>query len=176
MTADHAKAIAEYFAAMMENESKTTTKVLKAVPNDRRDYKPDEKSRTAWELATHVATADLWFIDSICDGAFVWDADGEKTLMAGLKSTDDVVELYSRELPKRIERLRSTPGDQLAQEIDFFGMIKQPAIMFLGMANNHGIHHRGQLAAYLRAMGSKVPSLYGGSADEPLQSQAAQTT
>jgi len=30
------------------------------------------------------------------------------------------------------------------------------------MANNHGIHHRGQLAAYLRALGSKVPAIYGG--------------
>jgi uncharacterized damage-inducible protein DinB len=29
-----------------------------------------------------------------------------------------------------------------------------------------GIHHRGQLTTYLRAMGAKVPSIYGGSADE----------
>ena len=36
---------------------------------------------------------------------------------------------------------------------------------FLGFANNHSIHHRGQLAAYLRAMGSKVPNIYGPSAD-----------
>jgi uncharacterized damage-inducible protein DinB len=174
MTAEQARTIAEYFAGMMENEGGTTTRVLEAVPNDRRDYKPDDKSRSAWELATHLATADLWFIDSICDGAFVWDADGEKKDKAGLQTTDDVVEFYSREFPKRIERLRTTPGEQLAKEIDFFGMMKQPAIMFLGMANNHGIHHRGQLAAYLRAMGSKVPSLYGGSADEPFQAEAAQ--
>ena len=59
--------------------------------------------------------------------------------------------------------------EQLAKEIDFFGMMKQPAIGFVDFANNHGIHHRGQLAAYLRAMGSTVPSIYGGSADEPFQ-------
>jgi uncharacterized damage-inducible protein DinB len=28
------------------------------------------------------------------------------------------------------------------------------------------IHHRGQLTAYLRPMGSKVPSIYGPSADD----------
>ena len=28
------------------------------------------------------------------------------------------------------------------------------------------IHHRGQLATYLRGMGAKVPSIYGPSADE----------
>jgi uncharacterized damage-inducible protein DinB len=30
------------------------------------------------------------------------------------------------------------------------------------------IHHRGQLSAYLRAMGSTVPQIYGPSADEPM--------
>lgn len=44
---------------------------------------------------------------------------------------------------------------------DFFGAFKGPSIWFLGVANNHGIHHRGQLTAYLRAMGSKVPSICG---------------
>jgi uncharacterized damage-inducible protein DinB len=173
MNPEQAKAIAEYFANLMDGEGRTTTKVLKAVPNDNRDYRPDEKSRTAWELATHIATADLWFIDSICDGTFVWDPEGEKKMQVGLNTVDDVVAFYNREFPKRIERLRTTSGEQLAKEVDFFGMMKQPAIMFLGMANNHGIHHRGQLAAYLRAMGSKVPALYGGSADEPMQATAS---
>jgi uncharacterized damage-inducible protein DinB len=169
MTPQEARTLAAFFADLMDQEGKTTTKVLRAVPNDRRDYKPDEKSRTAWELAKHVATGDIWFLDSICDGAFVWDPDAEKTLTAGMQSTDDVVEFYKREYPKRIERLRNATGEQLAKEIDFFGMLTQPAIQFVGIANNHGIHHRGQLAAYLRAMGSKVPSMYGGSADEPMK-------
>jgi uncharacterized damage-inducible protein DinB len=38
---------------------------------------------------------------------------------------------------------------------------------YLILVNNHSIHHRGQLATYLRPMGSMVPSIYGGSADEP---------
>jgi uncharacterized damage-inducible protein DinB len=31
------------------------------------------------------------------------------------------------------------------------------------------VHHRGQLSTYLRAMGSKVPSIYGSSFDEKMQ-------
>jgi uncharacterized damage-inducible protein DinB len=169
MTADHAKAIADYFATMFDQESANTLKVLRAVPNDRRDYKPDEKSRTAWELATHLAGSDLWFLDSVCDAAFVYDPEVENKRTAGLNTIDDIVEFYKREYPKRIQRLRSTPGEQLAKEVDFFGMTKGPSIWFLGLANNHGVHHRGQLMTYLRAMGSKVPSIYGGSADEPFQ-------
>jgi uncharacterized damage-inducible protein DinB len=169
MTADHAKAIADYFAMMFDRECANTLKVLRAVPNERRDYKPDEKSRTAWELATHIASSDLWFLDSVCDAVFVYDPEVENKKTAGLNTIEDVVEFYTLEYPKRIQRLRSTPGEQLAKEVDFFGMAKEPSIWFLGLANNHGIHHRGQLMTYLRAMGSKVPSIYGGSADEPFQ-------
>ena len=172
MTADHAKAIADYFAKMFAQECENTLKVLRAVPNDRRDYKPDEKSRTAWELATHIAGSDLWFLDSVCDAVFVCDPEVENKRTAGLNTIDDIVEFYNRECPKRIQRLRSTPGEQLAKEVDFFGMTKEPSIWFLGLANNHGVHHRGQLMTYLRAMGSKVPSLYGGSADEPFQAHS----
>ena len=169
MTPDQATFLAQYFANIFDREGPTTTKVLKAVPNEKRDYRPDDKSRTAWELAKHVAAADIWFLDSICDGAFVYDPEGEQKMTAELETMNDVVEFYKREFPKRVARLRSTSGEQLAKEIDFFGLMKQPAIAFIDFANNHGIHHRGQLAAYLRAMGSKVPSMYGGSADEPAQ-------
>jgi len=169
MTADHAKAIADYFAEIFDQEFTNTMKVLRAVPNDRREYKPDEKSRTAWELATHLAGSDLWFLDSVCDATFVYDPEIENKRTASLNTMDDVLEFYSREYPKRIERLRATPGEKLAKEVDFFGAKKGPVVWFLGVANNHNIHHRGQLMIYLRAMGSKVPAIYGASADEPFQ-------
>jgi uncharacterized damage-inducible protein DinB len=167
MNAEQAKFLADLFANTLEQESKTTARVLAAVPDDRRDYKPDEKSRTAWELATHIATGDVWFLDSICDGAFNFDPEAEKRMTASFKTVQDVVDFYNREFPVRVQRLRSTPPEKLAETVDFFGMMKDSAASFLVFANNHAIHHRGQLAAYLRAMGSKVPSIYGGSADEP---------
>jgi uncharacterized damage-inducible protein DinB len=166
MNADQARFLADHFAGVFEQEGATTTKVLKAVPESGRNYRPDDKSRTAWELATHLAASEMWFLDSICDGAFTYDAETETRVTSGFKTVNDVVEFYKREFPKRIQRLRDTPGEKLAQDVDFFGMKKPPAEI-LSFANNHSVHHRGQLAAYLRAAGSKVPSIYGGSADEP---------
>jgi uncharacterized damage-inducible protein DinB len=55
----------------------------------------------------------------------------------------------------------------MTRVVDFFGLFKWPAVSYLGFGNNHSIHHRGQLAAYIRSMGGKVPAIYGGSADEP---------
>ena len=169
MNAEQARFLVTYFTDMMDGESKTTAKVLAAVPDSGRDYRPDEKSRTAWELATHIAASEVWFLDSIINGAFTFDPEGEKRAVAQFKSVNDVVEFYSREYPARLQQLRALPDEKLAATVDFFGAMQQPNAMYLGIANNHCIHHRGQLAAYLRAMGSKVPSIYGGSADEPMQ-------
>ena len=169
MNAEVAKALADYFAGMIETEGKTTVKVLAAVPDSGRDYKPDEKSRTAWELATHLASSDVWFLESIINGSFAFDPAAEKQVTGSFGSVQDVVDFYNREMPSRLERVRALPADKLTGVVDFFGVMQQPNVTYLGFANNHSIHHRGQLASYLRAMGSKVPSIYGGSADEPFQ-------
>ena len=63
--------------------------------------------------------------------------------------------------------------EQLLTPIEFFGVFNLPAALYLGFLNNHSIHHRGELTTYLRPMGSKVPSIYGGSYDEPFNPPAA---
>ena len=49
---------------------------------------------------------------------------------------------------------------------EFLGVYNFPAVFYLGFLNNHSIHHRGS-CRLLRPMGSKCPSIYGGSYDEP---------
>lgn len=168
MNTDQAKFLTEYFANLLENESRTTAKVLAAVPDSKKDYKPDEKSRSAWDLATHLALGDIWFIDSIINGVYKFDADAEKKQTDQFKSVKDLVDHYNREFPAKLKTLRALPPENLTSIVDFFGVFQSPKASHLGFANNHSIHHRGQLASYLRAMGSKVPSIYGGSADEPM--------
>src|SRR5687768_13247381 len=173
MNAENAKFVVEHYTRLMEGELPATVKVLAAVKDDKRDYKPDDKSRTAWELATHIATSDVWFLDSIIKGAFVWDQEAATKAEGQFKSVNDIVEFYKKAFPAKLQELRKMSPDNMTREIDFFGFFKSPAVALLGMANNHGIHHRGQLAAYLRALGSKVPAIYGGSADEPMTAAAS---
>src|SRR4051812_44069086 len=169
MNADQARFLAEHYARVIENEIPTTTKVLKAVGQGNGDYKPDPKSRSAIQLARHIATADAWFVQSTLDGKFEFDQDASTKAEAQLKTADEAASFYEKSMRDKVAKLRTTPAEKLAQEVDFFGFMKAPAGPFLAMAHNHSVHHRGQLAAYLRAMGSHVPSIYGGSADEPMQ-------
>lgn len=166
MNADQAKAAAELMTTVWENEFPATCQVLAAVDTGNRDYKPDAKSRTAWQLATHLATADIWFMDSILNGVFEWNQDAVAKAEAQFKSASDIVDFYKQSFPAKLNQLRAMPGDKLASSLDCFGNFNWPAVQYIGFANNHSMHHRGQLAAYLRAMGSRVPNIYGPSADD----------
>jgi uncharacterized damage-inducible protein DinB len=165
MNAQEAKVAGMALAALWESEFPATSQVLAAVKDDNRHYKPDPKSRSAWELAMHLAMADVWFMDSIVAGKFEWDQDAVKKAEDGFKSVNEIVEYYKKAFPASLQALRGLSGDQLAETMDFFGVMKMTRAQVVGFANNHSVHHRGQLAAYLRAMGSKVPAIYGPSAD-----------
>ena len=164
-----AKAVADAMAALWEREFPATTKVLAALKDDTKDYRPDPKSRTAWQLGTHLASADIWFIDSILQGKFEWNPDAAKKVEEGFGTVAEVVEFYRNTFPGRLASLKELTGAQAAEAVDFFGMMNMSRAEWIGFANNHSVHHRGQLAAYLRALGSKVPDIYGPSADAGIE-------
>jgi uncharacterized damage-inducible protein DinB len=172
MDSQQAKVVADYLTGLWEGEFKATCAVLSSVPDDKRDYQPDAKGRTAWQLAVHIATADIWFMDSILNGAFAWDPEAAKKGEAMFGSVADVVAYYEKEFPVRIAAFRAASPENMARTVDFFGMMQRPAAAFLGLANNHSVHHRGQLSTYLRSMGAKVPPMYGDSADFPMNAGA----
>jgi uncharacterized damage-inducible protein DinB len=166
MNADQAKAAAQLVGQQLQNEWMTTFKVLTAVPEGKKDYKPDPNARAAGELAIHIANADVWFLNGVINGKF---DDPTEQQFATVRELGD---WYKQNFPKALEKALALDGVKLAQIVDFYGM-KMPAVNYLLFALVHMVHHRGQLAAYLRPMGGKVPSIYGGSHDEPWQGPQA---
>jgi uncharacterized damage-inducible protein DinB len=163
MTADQATAVVQLLTGTIEQEGSATRKVLAAVPAGNRQYKPDPKSRSAWDLAVHLAMADIWFADSILSGKFEWK--GDPPTPPEMTEPAAVAKWHEKQIADRLAKLRAMSPEQMLRPIEAFGMTA-PAVTWLMMMNNHSIHHRGQLAAYLRAAGSKVPAIYGMSADE----------
>src|SRR5678809_858325 len=166
MTGDQAKAVAESMLKMWQFEFPATCRVLEAVKEEGRAYKPDEKSRSAWEIATHLATADIWFLQSVIDGNFAWDPEAAKKAEGQFKTVNDVVAFYKNTFPAKVQEVRAMPGERLAADNSFFGMITWPNVDFIAFGNNHSVHHRGPLAAYLRAMGSNCLLYTSDAADE----------
>jgi len=153
-------------------ELETTKKVIAAIPDAKSDYRPDSNARTAWELAWHLAESDVQFLDGIADLNFNMESSTEADKP---KTIGEIVDWYDRNFKRAAERVRSLTPEQLATPVEFLGMFNFPAVAYLGFLNNHSIHHRGQLAVYLRPMGAKVPSIYGGSYDEPFVPPAEAT-
>lgn len=162
MTADQAKAVAGALGQQLQQEWMTTVKVIEAIPEANKDWKPEAKSRSAWELAVHLAESDVWFLDSVLNQKF------GKPVPSGAQTISDLSAWYKTHMPAKLEHVLAMEGAKLSPEVDFYGM-KLPNAHYLVFCAVHGAHHRGQLAAYLRPLGGKVPAIYGGSADEPYQ-------
>jgi len=145
-------------------EADVTKKVLAAVPDAQSHYKPDPNARTAKELAWHIVNTDIQFLDGIADLNFKMENPEHKP-----QTSAQVVAWYDEQVKRAVARVAAMTAEQLVTPIGFFGVFNLPAVAYLGFLNNHSIHHRGELATYLRPMGSKVPSIYGGSYDEPFR-------
>jgi uncharacterized damage-inducible protein DinB len=154
-----------YRAMMLDGinrEVQTTRKVIAAIPDGKSDYKPDPHARTAKELAWHVANSDVQFLDGIAGLSFNMEAPEHKP-----QTTAEIEAWYGQNMQRGLATVAAMTPEQLLTPVEFFGVFNLPAVLYLSFLNNHSIHHRGELATYLRPMGSKVPSIYGGSYDEP---------
>ena len=163
-----------YRAMMLDGinrEVQTTRKVIAAIPDGKSDYKPDPHARTAKELAWHLANSDVQFLDGIAGLSFNMEAPEHKP-----QTTAEIEAWYDQNMRRGLAAVAAMTPEQLLTPVEFFGVFNLPAVLYLSFLNNHSIHHRGELATYLRPMGSKVPSIYGGSYDEPFVPRAADET
>ncbi len=161
----------EIYLPQIRNEHKTTRRVIEAIPADNSGWKPDPTSKSALELAWHIASSECFFLNSIARGKF--ERTGDSSMPASIKTPADLVNWYDENHAKSTSQLEQVKGDNLAAPLDFFGMFTFPAITFAAFQCSHSIHHRGQLSSYLRPMGGKVPSIYGPSADEGMPARAS---
>ncbi len=157
MTEDQAKTIADFTLTQIEDELAATRRVIAAVPADQSSYKPSEKCMSALDLAAHIVAGESFFLRGVINGAFEWKQPEFKTPAEAVAALDS-------EIPGLIAQARALPASQLLAPISL-GPWNDPAVKYLSFDLKHGIHHRGQLSAYLRPMGAKVPSIYGPSGD-----------
>jgi uncharacterized damage-inducible protein DinB len=160
MNAEQAKFLAGVIGQNLQGEWMHTYKAINAINDAKKDYKPADNSRTAWDLAHHIAIADVGFLQAVAANSF--------GVFPGKTSAQTIPELadwYKHEMPKALEKMLTLDGVHLSQIVESWGM-KLPSVAYLMFCNNHMIHHRGQLTTYLRPMGGKVPACYGPSADD----------
>jgi uncharacterized damage-inducible protein DinB len=153
------------FLKFWEKEGAATRKVLSRIPEGS-DYRPDPKSRTAREIAWLIVREEILLTDGIEKGALEW------TEVPPPASIKEVLDTYDRHHDDLTKRLKGVAPAGWERKIPFMYQ-GQEVMSETGYGNAWGflfdiIHHRAQIATYLRPMGSTVPQIYGPSADEPM--------
>jgi uncharacterized damage-inducible protein DinB len=163
MNPQDAKVIANFLCDNFAYEIPTTERVLAAVPTSKLKYSPDTKSKCGLALVRHIVLEDEWLLNGVIEGAYNPPPDDSDA--CGILTPADAVARYRERIPAVLDRVRQLSPEHLTRTIDMFGVFQLPAVHFIALALKHSVHHRGQLSAYLRAMGGSVPGIYGPSAD-----------
>ena len=146
----------------LKNEHRITRSVIEAIPLDKGDYRPDEISKSALDLAWHIVATEMLFMAALPMGEFDFSP---KPLPNSIKNSANLTVWYTDNFQAHFDQLTKLSEGQLLKIVGFRGLFQLPAVMYLDFLLHHSVHHRGQLSMYLRPMGAKVPAIYGGSYD-----------
>ena len=155
----------------LKNEHRITKNIIEAIPLDQGQYRPDNISKSALELAWHIVATEMRFMAVLPAGAFDLSPS---PLPASIKTSGDLAGWYTEHFDSAFDQLTKLSDEQLLKIVDFRGMFQLPAVMYLTFLLHHSVHHRGQLTMYLRPMGAKVPAIYGESYDSSEARKAGQ--
>ena len=158
----------------LDQEAKTTRRVLERVPGDRLTWKPHHKSMSLGQLALHVATVPGAVAEMSRKSPFPIP----QFIQPSAASVSELIPALDQSVAKA-RQILSTMNDEALTEI-WRATDGTREVMALPVGAvlrtimlNHWYHHRGQLSVYIRQVGALVPSIYGPSADENPFSVAA---
>jgi uncharacterized damage-inducible protein DinB len=145
-------------------EAGLTGSVLKQLVPERMDYRPHAKSPTAGQLFWTIIRGLQIRLNIVQSN----EADGPPA--APHPPYEEMLASYL-DLSKQLEdELPTVDESRWARKAEFRMngrvALDWPVGEILWMFHFDVIHHRGQLTAYLRPMGGRVPSIYGKSGDD----------
>jgi uncharacterized damage-inducible protein DinB len=156
----------ELYLASFEREYQTTLRVLKAYPPAQGKLKFTDRSHTAneiaWTLTISQMVVEPILTVSKLEPMPMPAPDDFKAILAQFEKAHGSVTAKLKTLDDKIFNSPITlpvgPGGAT-------GSVRRADALWMMLSDT--IHHRGQFSVYLRAAGGKVPSIYGGSGDEP---------
>lgn len=161
--------LGQMIAAELQQEARSTRKMLERLPSDKFSWQPHEKSMTLSRLAGHIVEMLMWTNATLKQDELDFATSDYKP--KDYTEASELVADFDNNIADAVEILNSTSDETMMQnwrlrsgEQIFFEMPK--AAVMRTMVMNHIIHHRGQLSVYMRLLDVPVPSIYGPSADE----------
>lgn len=165
-------ALAKALLPEFEHETATLRRVIERIPAGRMDCRPHSKSFTLHDLANHLVTIPGWAITTLKETELDF---GLPETQAKQPKPSATTEGLLRTLDAAVEGALNALNQASDEDFQVVWTLKNngqilfamPRIaVYRGFVMNHLIHHRAQVAVYLRMLEVPVPSIYGPSADE----------
>ena len=158
-------------AAELKQEAVSTRKMLERIPGESFSWQPHEKSMPLVGLAGHIADMINWTGVTINEDELDFAKSDFKP--KAYSDASELVAYFDQNLSAALDALNSVSDETLTQKWRLRNgekvLLEMPkASVLRSLVINHIIHHRGQLAVYLRLLDVPVPSIYGPSADEQI--------
>ena len=152
----------EFWLERRRAENPVFLRVMQAVPADRADYKPHERSPSAQQIMWTMTNELRSCLMVVRENRGEWRMDPPPPI-------DEMQQMFERslnELTSEVEKMDDEAWNGVAKfYVNGKEVNAMPVGQFLWYILFDAIHHRGQLSTYLRPMGAKVPAIYGPSAD-----------
>jgi uncharacterized damage-inducible protein DinB len=153
------------FLKTWDEEALRTLALLRTIPDDQYDFRPDPKGRSMGEMAWHLAELDAYIPHGVARRDL-----SIRDRPEGIERPRVVAELppgYERVHRAAVEKLRAVGDLDFEASVKFFDGNPMPVRRILWNALiHHMIHHRGQLALLIRLAGGRPTGLYGPTREE----------
>ena len=163
--------LTEFLLSEMNREVERSRRALEQVPDGKFDWKPHEKSMIFGYLSEMVATIPTWITMEINqDELDVAPAKSSREGQPRKETSGDLLKALDQAAADARKALEGTSDEHLMTNWRLLArgqvVAEEPRHVMIQDTINHWAHHRGQMTVYLRLMGSKVPAIYGPSADD----------
>ena len=157
----------EGYLDAFEREYQTTLRVLKAYPIDKAQVKLTDRSLPPTQIAWALVQSQ-----KVVPAILTMDSLSQKPPSQAPTDWKQILSEFEKSHAEASQALTKLDDGLFQGTITFpsgpggaTAPMRRSDVLWFMLFDT--IHHRGQLTVYLRATGASVPSIYGGSEDEP---------
>jgi uncharacterized damage-inducible protein DinB len=155
----------EEFSRQWERETEGTLALLRALPPDQYDFRPDAGGRSIGELAWHLAEVDAYVSAGIERGEFKFDV--KPPHLERPRTIEALAPAFRVVHEDAVARLAPLQTSGLDREIRYAdGELWSIRDLLWRKLLMHAVHHRGQLTLLCRLAGGVPPGLFGRTREE----------
>src|SRR5436309_230917 len=146
----------QIFLKTWEQEYQTNLEILSAIPANKLDLRPTDRSQSAKELAWTIVSEERELIG----GGAIGYVDLKNSLKAPA-TLQDILSTYRRVHTEVVEKVKELSDADFDKHIKGFstskkmGDVRRADVFWTGLIDT--VHNRGQLSAYLNMIGAIIP-------------------